>query len=493
MNNRLRLVTLLLVDSLLTNASVLTALALRFEGRIPPVYLQAYVEMIPLLTSFTVASLVGFRLYHRVWEYASVGELVAIVRAITSAAAATVAAVYAFGLAPLPRSVYILSWLINTVAIGTSRMWWRLLRDLLAGGRPPGSRRVLVVGAGQAGSLLAREFKASPHLGLAPVGYIDDDPRKQRLMLHGIPVLGTRADIPRVVRDHQVEEIIIALPGAGGRVVRELYALCQQTAARVRILPPIYGSASRSGLFARLRDVRLEDLLHRRPVEVDLEQVAGYLQGKVVLVTGAGGSIGAELCRQVLRFNPEALVLVDNSENGLFEIEMELDPPRLDRCPIPRIVPLLADVRDEEQVARVFARWRPQVVFHAAAYKHVPMMERHPEEAVRNNVLGTRCVALAALQHGVERFILISTDKAVHPTSVMGATKRLAEMVVRELNGQGPTVFAAVRFGNVLGSRGSVVPLFQKQIEAGGPVTVTHPEMTRYFMTISEAVQLVIQ
>ncbi|NLW07823.1 MAG: polysaccharide biosynthesis protein, partial [Clostridia bacterium] len=355
-------------------------------------------------------------------------------------------------------------------------------------------RAELIVGAGDAGAMVAREFRnyvsGNGNGGEAlPIGFVDDDPGKQGTRLYGLPVLGTREDIPRLVEEYNVAEIIIAMPSVKGRVVREIVEICQGTGAKLRTLPGIYDILEGKIKVDPIREVQVEDILGREPVEVDLESIAGYLSGKVVLVTGAGGSIGSELCRQVVSFEPQLLILLDQAENNVYEIHQELSA----LVDGDRLVQAVVDVKDETAIEQVFRGYRPAVVFHAAAHKHVPLMEYNPAEAIKNNVLGTRVVARAADKHGARAFIFVSTDKAVNPTSIMGASKRLAEMVVQEMAWQSKTRFAAVRFGNVLGSRGSVVPLFQRQIAAGGPVTVTHPEMTRYFMTIPEAAQLVIQ
>jgi FlaA1/EpsC-like NDP-sugar epimerase len=485
----LRLISLLITDAVLINLAVYGALLLRFEGHIEAQYISAYFSLLPLITAVILLFLFASKLYHRIWEYASIGEMMGIVQATTCGMALIVLAIYFLNLPKLPRSIYILSWVLMNVLIGASRIWWRVFRDYFLRETMQGASKVLIVGAGDAGALLSREIRNNPQLKLKPVGFVDDDKQKQKKILNGIPVLGTRDDIPRIIKEFAIDEIIIAMPSLSGRVTRELVDICKQTSARVRILPPAQQYINGHSLIARVREVEMEDLLRREPVEIDLEAVAGYLTKKPVLVTGAGGSIGSELCRQVSRFSPSRLVLVDNSENNLFEIEMELRTEYPDLA----ICPELADVREPEKIDVLFQTYTPAVVFHAAAYKHVPMMERHPAAGVRNNIFGTRNVAEAADKYGAETFILISTDKAVNPSSIMGATKRIAEMVVQSLARTSNTRFAAVRFGNVLGSRGSVVPLFKKQIASGGPVTVTHPDMKRFFMTIPEAVQLVIQ
>jgi FlaA1/EpsC-like NDP-sugar epimerase len=350
------------------------------------------------------------------------------------------------------------------------------------------TRQVLIVGAGSGGALLAREIHNNPSLRRTVAGFVDDDVNKHKMILAGAPVLGYTYKVPGLVKELSIDEIIIAIPSAEGKVIREIVQICKKTSAQVRILPGILRNTS-INLFRNLRQVQMEDLLRREPVRVDMQQISPYIFGKTVLVTGAGGSIGSELCRQIIELKPARLILVDNSENGLFEIESELQQREL--CV--EIDAQLASVVSQERMEQIFSRFRPQVVFHAAAYKHVPMMEKHPADAIINNVSGTRVTAELSDRYGAEIFILISTDKAVNPTSVMGASKRIAEMVVKDINRNSKTRFAVVRFGNVLGSRGSVVPTFMKQIERGGPVTVTDPAMKRYFMTIPEAVLLVIQ
>ncbi len=482
-----RKLLLIAIDAMLVNLAVILALSLRFDIRVPAEYWQAMTILAPIITAVTLGFLVGLKLYDRIWAYASIREMIAILKATTCSLAVSILVIYAFSLPHLPRSVYILSWVFINAFIGASRISWRLVRNIYLIKAPPYQKRVLIAGAGDAGAMLVRELQNNVDLHLQAVGFIDDDPHKQYHILSGVPVLGSRKMIPKLVKEFDIDEVIIAMPSVEGQVIRELVEICHQTRARVRILPGIYQSTNRN-LLSRLQEVRMEDLLCRQPVQIDLAGIAGYIQGKTVLVTGAGGSIGSELCRQVLKFAPAQLVMVDNSEPHLFEIEMELRGGDHEN-----IRPELMDVKNRERLEEVFCNCRPQVIFHAAAYKHVPMMERHPREAFTNNIIGTRNVALAADRCRAETFILVSTDKAVNPSSVMGASKRVAELIIKDLNRTSQTRFAAVRFGNVLGSRGSVVPIFMKQIEKGGPVTVTHPDMKRYFMTIPEAVQLIIQ
>ncbi|MBE0467596.1 MAG: polysaccharide biosynthesis protein, partial [Candidatus Desulforudis sp.] len=489
MNRTLRISLLLICDALLVSLGLFLAFELRFQGEaVRPEYLHMLRYLIPVNIAAMLGSLAIFRLYHRMWAYAGINELLSVVQAVSLGTIAVIAFAY-FTFYPLPRSIMLIAWPLIVMLVGGSRLVWRMAVDWRK--QSTGSRwrrNVLIVGAGDAGALVARELKHTGG-GLVPIGFIDDDPHKQGLRVMGIPVVGTREDIPDVVRGRRVDQIVVAMPSAPSEVTREIIRLCRRTAAELRILPGIARFLDKQVTLADLRPVDAEDLLPRETVQVDLDEVAAYLRDRVVLVTGAGGSIGSELCRQCVRFGPRRLVLLDHAENGVYELWNQLK----------RVFPedaldiAVADLRDQAKVEDVWAAYRPQVVFHAAAHKHVPLMEKHPDEAVRTNVFGTRNAAEAADRHGAEVFILISTDKAVNPTSVMGATKRLAELVVRQLNGMSKTRYAAVRFGNVLESNGSVIPLFKEQIARGGPVTVTHADMTRYFMTIPEAVQLVVQ
>ncbi len=429
-----------------------------------------------------------FKLYNRMWQYASIGELISIIKATTCSQLTLVLIIVGLNLPEFPRSIYILSWLLNSILIGASRLWWRLIRDYHLR-EHLNNKRVLIVGAGNSGAMLVRQIHGNPKIKLTVVAFVDDDSNKIGKMLLGIPIVGMRTDIPQLVESLKIDEIIIAMPSAGRVVIREIVEFGKLASVSIRILPYIYNIARNANMLSYVRNIEMEDLLGRDPVAIDLEQVASYIKNKTVLVTGAGGSIGSELCRQILDFSPQMLVTLDCCENNLFTIENELR----ERNSGVRIYGELLDVKHFDSLEKAFIKNRPQVVFHAAAYKHVPMMERHPEEAFYNNVLGTKNVAELADKYGAETFIFISTDKAVNPTSVMGATKRIAELIVKDINRNSSTRFAAVRFGNVLGSKGSVIPTFIKQIEHGGPVTVTHPDMKRFFMTIPEAVELVIQ
>ncbi|MGI9860923.1 nucleoside-diphosphate sugar epimerase/dehydratase [Moorella naiadis] len=498
MNRIVRNLALMAIDAVAVNLALFLALWLRFDGVIKPAYINDALRIAPFATCIYIASFYFFRLYNRLWQYASINELVAIVTATLAGSMASVSLAYfrmVGGTFPLPRSIFVLWTILIIALVGLSRLSWRLFREYRFPVARNCGRAVLIVGAGDAGAMVAREYRNHSSngndngSGAKPVGFVDDDPAKQGRSLLGLPVLGKREDIPRLVEELNVGEIVIAMPSVRGKVIREIVEICHGTGAALRIVPGMYDLLDGTVKVDPIREVRIEDILGREPVQVDLAAMAGYLAGEVVLVTGAGGSIGSELCRQVASFGPARLILLGHGENSIYEIHQELSRT----CPDLSLTQAVIDVKDEAAIDQLFRIYKPAVVFHAAAHKHVPLMEMNPPEAIKNNVLGTRVVARAADRYGSQAFILISTDKAVNPTSIMGASKRVAEMVVQEIARRSKTRFAAVRFGNVLGSRGSVVPLFQRQIAAGGPVTVTHPEMTRYFMTIPEAVQLVIQ
>lgn len=480
------MLSLLLVDAFITAAVPYMALLIRFEGNLDTPYLAILTANIPIVLFVRLTTFYCFGLYHRLWRYAGINELIVIIGAVTCSTLLLSTYTYLVGVI-LPRSIHFLAWLMNIVFIGASRVFVRVVHHLRQR-RSVEHANVLIVGAGDAGAVLARELLQREEKRRI-VGFADDDVYKHNKLLNGFKVLGARKDIPFIVRTHFINEIIIAMPSAGGSVIRETLELCKATGCSVTILPGIYELVDGKVTIQQLRQVNLEDLLRRDAVHLDTEGLQRYLSGKRVLVTGAGGSIGSELSRQIAKFNPEQMILLGKGENSIYEIHRELNESRL---PFP-IHPVIADVRDQERIRSIFAKYMPQVVFHAAAHKHVPLMEAQPEEAVHNNIFGTKSVADAANEFGVEIFIMISTDKAVNPTSVMGATKRAAELVIQHMNSISQTKYAAVRFGNVLGSRGSVVPLFRKQIAQGGPITITHPEMKRYFMTIPEASQLVLQ
>lgn len=432
-----------------------------------------------------------FGLYRSLWRYSSLPELYQIIKAVTFSTIAIWTIIIPFPFVVIPRSVGIMTWLLNIVFISGTRFAFRLRREILSkSDLSKDKRRILIVGAGNAGAMIAREMQLNPEAGLEPVAFLDDAQDKIGRSLHGLPVIGSISDVKIGVEQQHPDEILIAIPSVTKTRMREIVAIVRETGLPVRTLPNLLDLTGPKVSIQQIREVKIEDLLGREPVKVDLESIANYLKGERVLVTGAGGSIGSELCRQIAGFRPAALLLLGRGENSIYEIDQELSASN--RVPINKI-PIIADVRDRAKMERIFRDFRPTVVFHAAAHKHVPLMEDAPDEAVKNNVFGTKNVAELSDLYDVKRFVLISTDKAVNPTSVMGATKRIAEIIVQNLARTSRTKFCAVRFGNVLGSRGSVVPLFKRQIQRGGPITITHPEMRRFFMTIPEAVHLVIQ
>jgi FlaA1/EpsC-like NDP-sugar epimerase len=449
-----------------------------------------YVCALYVVATWLVFSISG--VYRKIWEYASIAEFYLLL-SMTTLVGGIVFLLNQFitMVSPLylvPRPIYLITWLFTTIALLGMRIGWRLVRTSLLGSHS-NEERILIVGAGSGGALLARELKQVRHVRGVPVAFIDDDRSKHNLQVMGIPVVGGRADIPSVVERMNIQQIVIAMPSLHSEEIAKILNICRETSAKVKTLPRISDFLSDMAPSRQMRDIRLEDLLGREPVKVDLAIIAEYLRDQVVLVTGAGGSIGSELCRQIAKFSPAKLLLLGHGENSIYEIELELR----NTYPDVHLETLIADIQDRTRIEQVFQNFHPSVVFHAAAHKHVPLMERNPAEAIKNNVVGTQNVAQCAHLYGTSRFVLISSDKAVNPTSIMGVTKRVAEMIVQSLDRISETKFVAVRFGNVLGSRGSVIPVFQRQIREGGPVTVTHPDMVRYFMTIPEASQLVIQ
>lgn len=478
---------LIVLDIISITLSGYIGLFLRFEGKVHESYFQTWAGFLPVVILFSITIFYLYGLYHQLWRYAGVNEIITICFAVTVSAIGS--SLYMYLVNPsFPRSVYIIAWGFNIACVGSSRLLLRILYYHYKGQHSQRSR-VLIVGAGDAGAMIARELQHRYYESKKLVGFIDDDRDKYNRILFGVRVLGDRKAIKKITELYDIQEIIIALPSAGGKQLRSIIEECKKTKCVVKTVPGIYELIDGKVSIQQVRNIDLNDLLRREPVKLDIARIADYLTGKRVLVTGAGGSIGSELCRQVAALAPKDLILLGKGENSIYEIHRELS----NKYPDLRIEPLIADVRDRERIDRIFNHYRPQVIFHAAAHKHVPLMELQPDEAVRNNVFGTKNLVEAAHQFGAEMFILISTDKAINPTSVMGATKRVAELILQNMNRNSKTIYAAVRFGNVLGSRGSVVPLFQRQIKSGGPVTITHPEMKRYFMTIPEAVQLVLQ
>lgn len=486
----------LAADLAIVVAAWFLAFRLRFDTALPSYY-ERYLswEILALVAGIKLSVFALFGFYNRWWRYVSTRDMWGAARGVLAASLVMflVFSFFAVHVTAVPRTVWVIDGLLTLAFVAGSRMLARTIierpqsRSIVARGR-----EVIVVGAGDAAQLMLREMLRTPALGYTPIGLIDDDPRKKNLRLHGIRVLGTTDELPHLLRDRRPDEVLIAIPSASGEQRARIVEMARAENVAVKTLPGLNELITGDrDLAVQIRPVEVEDLLGREPVEVDLDAIHSYLSGKTVLVTGAGGSIGSELCRQIARAEPTRIVMIDQGESALFAIEREL----VDERGFSASAPVLADVRNRTRMRQIFDRYRPDVVFHAAAYKHVPLMEANPLVSVDNNVLGTRVVADVSVEHGVERFVLISTDKALNPHSVYGQTKTLCEWIVGSHGERDdvPTKFVAVRFGNVLNSAGSVIPLFKRQIERGGPVTVTDAEMTRFFMTIPEAVALVVQ
>jgi FlaA1/EpsC-like NDP-sugar epimerase len=485
----------LIGDIALTLVSVLGSFALRLDVVELPYYFPAVMLMCAVALAIKIPIYHFFGLYRRLWIYASTGELRLITIAVTTASVLTsgvIAILIVTGnvLPGMPRSALGIDWLLSLVLIGGSRFALRVLAEqsMVSSANGKG-KRVLIIGAGDVGARVVRELEKSPQLNLIPIGFLDDNLTKQKQAIHGVTVIGTVSDLTSMLELHKVDQVILAISSAPGRLVRQVDSICRTRGIPSRTMPGMDELIGGRVSVNRLREVEITDLLRREHVRINDEAVGAALEGKRVLVTGAGGSIGRELCRQIARRDPNQLILLGHGENSIFEILLELEGD----YPNHIFSPVIADVRNGERLASVFKQHQPQVIFHAAAHKHVPLMEANIVEAVTNNVIGTRNVVQAALDHQVERFVLISTDKAVRPSSIYGATKRLAEMIVLDVAHNHQRAFTVVRFGNVLGSRGSIIPIFKQQIANGGPVTITHPDMYRFFMTIPEAVYLVLQ
>ena len=484
---------LIITDIVLINGSIILALVMRFDvdiSLIEPQYIDNYKATWILFTIITLIIFWFFRMYHSLWQYASIAELYKIVEACITAEIAYLAMTAIFG-RMLPRSCYFTAGVFMTVAMCTSRFMYRIVRTLVQNYRHTSEQiNIMIIGAGEATNVLMREIANSKYLDNSKVvAIIDDDPLKIGKFIRGVKVVGNRNNIKEYARYYEVDEIIFAIPSASTKTKREILNICKETPCNLKIIPGVYQMMDDEINVKDIRNVDVTDLLGRDPINVDLESIMGYVSGKTVLVTGGGGSIGSELCRQLVKHGLKRLIIFDIYENSAYDIQQELkrDYPYAD------VVTLIGSVRNTSRLEWIFDNYRPDIIYHAAAHKHVPLMEDSPNEAVKNNVIGTLNVARMADKYNVKRFVMISTDKAVNPTNIMGATKRICEMIIQYFNEKSSTEFVAVRFGNVLGSNGSVIPLFKKQIEAGGPVTVTHPDIIRYFMTIPEAVSLVIQ
>ncbi|PWU67164.1 polysaccharide biosynthesis protein [Gracilibacillus dipsosauri] len=490
MGYKLRIALLAILDSVIVSTAIFIAAWIVYPSTEFESLDALWISSIALLAFHHLFAAI-YKLYNKVWSYASVGELMAIVKAITFSILATGVVQYLANDFNLYRRALIVTWLLHIILIGGSRFIWRIFRDRYIVEKK-NKKRTLIVGAGSAGAMIARQLKNEQHhTDLCPVAFVDDDLNKHKMQLYDIPVVGSSKDIQQIAKDLEIEHIVIAIPSLTNGALTEIIAQCNATNAKVQMVPKIEDIVSGKISVSNLKNVDVEDVLGRDPVELDINSISEYVTNNTVMVTGAGGSIGSEICRQLMRFTPERILLVGHGEFSIYSIDMELRQKYGEKNI--EILPIIADVQDRKRIFEIVEQYKPEIIYHAAAHKHVPLMEYNPHEAVKNNVIGTKNVADAADTYGIHTFVLISTDKAVNPTNVMGATKRIAEMIVQDLAKHSKTKFVAVRFGNVLGSRGSVIPLFKKQIEQGGPVTVTHPDMTRYFMTIPEASRLVIQ
>jgi len=493
MTRQLKMLILMWMDAFLISISFYAALALRFDNVIPGIYMESLRSNIIIFVMIKLMVFVVGKMYHSLWKYASISELVQIMFTIFFANLMVVSYAYLIGdinNVIFPRSVYVIAVILDIFLIGGVRIGYRALPAKLKKYKSWGAKkRVLIIGAGDAGAMLVKEINNHSALNSKIAAFVDDDPTKLGLRIGGAPVAGNTEEVPRIVKKYGIDEIIIAIPSAGRSQIQDIVAKCKRTKAKLKILPGIYEIIGGKVTISQVRDVQIEDLLGREQIKLDTNEIRKFIKYKKVMVTGAGGSIGSELCRQILHFQPSELILVEIYENSVYDLQNELNRKYEDL----NLKVIIASVRDRDRMEEVIGTHRPDVIFHAAAHKHVPLMESNPKEAVKNNVFGTLNVAQMADRFGVQKFVLISTDKAVNPTNIMGATKRLCEMIVQSIDKESKTEFAAVRFGNVLGSNGSVIPLFKRQISQGGPVTLTHEDIIRYFMSIPEATQLVLQ
>ena len=489
-----RIALLVVLDILIITISGLLALYVRFDfsfSKMDMKYVDYELYYLPMNLILTLLIFVAFKLYRSVWRFASTTELLNVIGACSGSILVQIVLMAILKMR-MPVSYYMMKYVLLIAGIGCLRFTYRILRmfqERRLGLQRDKRKNTMVVGGGEAGAMIIKEFQNSRYLDQKVCCVVDDNTSKVGKYIRGVKIMGTREDIPYLAHELDIDEIIVALPSISQKEVSAILQICQKTDCQLRVLPGLYQMINGEVSVSRLRKVEIEDLLGREPIKLQVESVMGYVQGKVVLVTGGGGSIGSELCRQLAAHDPKQLIIVDIYENNAYDIQQELKRkyPKLD------LVVLIASVRNTHRINTIFETYRPEIVYHAAAHKHVPLMEDSPNEAIKNNVFGTYKTAQAADKYGVKRFVLISTDKAVNPTNVMGASKRMCEMVIQMMNSRSKTDFVAVRFGNVLGSNGSVIPLFKKQIEQGGPVTVTHPDIIRYFMTIPEAVSLVLQ
>lgn len=496
---KIRKLIFLLVDCVSVTFALHAAIWLKYDT-LAPEHLHHLILMVVIFIPISIATYWIMGLYNRTLRFTSISDMVAVFIAVSiNTSLKFFSLALTDNKSPLV-SVIIIDWMINLILTGLFRITPRMFlifadsvdfNTLFSHTSPKTHKNVMIVGAGRAGESIVREIKQNSMFSINLIGLIDDDPKKSGQIIHGVPVLGNTRRISALVKNYSVDELLIAIPSATGQELRRIMQLCQDSQVRFKTLPGLKDMIDGKLSALQMRDIAIEDLLRRPPAEINLAEIAAYVTNKIILVTGAGGSIGSEICRQILPFQPDAILLLGHGENSIYNSLQDLsNNPELGNT---KLVPLIADIQDKQKIERVFKAYTPQIVFHAAAHKHVPLMEINPEEAVKNNIIGTLNLVDAAHGHDAERFVMISTDKAVNPTSVMGATKRVAEKVLKCYAKRSGTRFVAVRFGNVLGSRGSVIPLFKKQIETGGPVTITHPKMIRYFMTIPEASKLTIQ
>ena len=489
----IRRVCLIILDILCIIAASFLALLTRFEfdfHQIPPEFLKVIYEYGPFIIVVTLIIFTFFHVYSSLWEYAGIEEVFSLIAACLLSAVAKIV-VISFTWSTMPRSWYVLDTMYLMILIGTTRVSYRLIRLRRQNRKFPWAKRkkVMIIGGGEAGRTMITEIQNSKYLDQKVACIIDDDPKKIGRYIKGIKVVGNRDSIKKNVKRYNIQQIILTIPSVNSARIRPIVEICQDTNCELMILPGVYQLVNGEVKASKLRPVKIEDLLGRDEVHINLNEIMDYVSGKVIMVTGGGGSIGSELCRQIAEHRPKQLIIFDIYENNAYDIQQELvrKHPELD------LVVLIGSVRDENRIDSIFEQYHPEIIYHAAAHKHVPLMEDSPNEAIKNNVLGTYNMVRMADKWNVKRFVQISTDKAVNPTNIMGASKRICEMIIQTYNKESNTEYVAVRFGNVLGSNGSVIPLFKKQIAEGGPVTVTHPEIIRYFMTIPEAVSLVLQ
>ncbi len=488
----IRRLFLIILDAILINIASFSALLIRFDfrlGQIPTNYAEAVLSYTIINTVTSIIIFFLFRLYNSLWKYAGIDELVNIIFASMIAGLLQIIGMHFIFTIHVPRSYYPLSTLFMMALISISRFFYRYVRRLSKRHHGSSQSRIMIIGAGEAGSSIIREISVSGYVKGAVICAIDDSKDKLGSYIQGVKVVGGRDKIIEAAEKYDITDIFIAMPSASRKDIKKVLEICKETGCVLKILPGMYQIINEEVSITRLRDVEIEDLLGREPVNIDMEGIMSYVKGKVIMVTGGGGSIGSELCRQIVKHKPRQLIIVDIYENNAYFIQQELksEYPDLD------LVVLIASVRNSNRMNWIMEHYKPNIIYHAAAHKHVPLMEDSPNEAIKNNVGGTYKMAKAADAYSVEKFILISSDKAVNPTNIMGASKRICEMIIQAFNKRSKTEFVAVRFGNVLGSNGSVIPLFKEQILRGGPVTVTHPDIIRYFMTIPEAVSLVLQ